>query len=179
MIERDRMSQLKAGLQSQGILVEQFADQARGVVKPMDLVACCPGGVYWAIEGKAVQIPSWTSKQSLLGPRSFREHQLPNLLKVAEQGGRASIILFVQPPRATDTRAWVLSAQGVAAMLQQDRVLRLVDFGDPAVDEFELVRLPQGRWGLGPEMLRRFQGNVMRSPYEHGWQVSSELPSSI
>lgn len=172
MHERERMVQLKEGLRDQHILATSFPDWAVGSERPYDLVACTPGGVYWAIEGKAVQIPSWTSKQTLLGPRSFREHQIPNLLRVAEQDGRASVVLFIQPPQVRDTRAWLLSAQGVADMLLQDRVLRLVDLGNnTAVDKFELVRLPQGRWGLGEAMWERLRIERIDdlSDREHGW----------
>ncbi len=124
-----------------------------------------------------MQISSWTSKQSLLGPRSFKSHQLPNLLQVAEQGGRASVVLFIQPPQVRETRAWLLSARSVANMLQLDRVLRLIDLSDPAVDEFELVRLPKGTWGLGEQMLRRVSTAGLLLSHEHGWSVLDNLPS--
>lgn len=178
MHERDRNRQLAKGLATQGYLPTLLVDWSFGSEYPCDILVCCPGGVYWAIESKAVEIPSWTSKQSLLGPRSFRERQLPNLLQVAEQGGRASVVLFVSPPRAIDTRAWLLSARGVASMLQQDRILRLIDLSDPVVDEFELVRLPKGTWGLGEQMLKRLSTKGLLLSHEHGWHIPDKSSSA-
>lgn len=154
MKERERTLQLAKGLEAQGLLVEQFYDQARGVKKPYDLVACCPGGLYWAIETKRMDVPSWESKACLLGPRSFQPKQLENLLKVAKQGGRATVALFVIPPRAIETRAWALSARAVARRFQQDRVYRLEDLLAPEAEPFELVRIPGAAWGLKGAMLQ-------------------------
>lgn len=168
MTERERNRQFCEGLTSQGYLTTLLVDWAIGSNYHYDIIACCPGGLYWAIEGKRVEIPSWTSKQTLLGARSFKRDQIPGLLKVADrQGGRASVVLFVEPPRSAETRAWVFSARAIAQMIRKDRVLRLTDLGDPAADAYELARLPQQQWGLGEHMLK--------SHHSHGWTLPPAL----
>jgi hypothetical protein len=171
MTERDLSLKLQKGLESQGIECYPFYDLAKGVEKPFDFCACCPGGLFWAVECKLVNVPSWESKACLLGPRSFRPKQLPNLMRVAAKGGRASVVLFVVPPRAIDTRAWLLSARGVAHRFQSGLVYRLEDFQAERTERYELVRIPGVGWGLRPDLLATF---ISREPqptasFEQGW----------
>lgn len=180
MTERERTLQVAKGLESQGIQPFQFYDQAKGVVKPFDLCACCPGGVFWAIETKQVEIPSWESKACLLGPRSFRPHQLPTLLRVVEQGGRASVVLFVIPPRAVETRGWMLSPKWIAARFRRDEVFRLPDLLEAdAMPTYELTRLPRIGWGLNEALLgrmRRTPSDPSPSSAGMGWGAPIPAP---
>lgn len=156
MTERDYSLLLQKGLISQGIECYPFYDLARGIEKPFDFCACCPGGIFWAVECKLVKIPSWESKACMLGPRSFRPKQLPNLMRAATKGGRASIVLFVVPPRAHETRAWVVSARGAVKRFQSDQVYRLEDLLAPEAAEYELQRIPTVGWGLQERLLALF-----------------------
>jgi len=174
MTERARTLQLAKGLEAQGLECYPFYDQARGVLKPFDLCACCRGGLFWAIETKQMEVPSWESKACLLGPRSFRPHQLPNLLRVAEQGGRASVVLFVVPPRAVETRAWIVSARGIAQRFERDQSYRLNDFLNPESERYELVRLSGGAWGLGGALRSLFARNYSIDSMEEGWRPDLE-----
>lgn len=149
MTERERNIELRDGLRHQGLCCDLFPDQARGVRKPYDMVACTPTGRYWAIEGKRVEIPAWDSKKAILTARMFEEDQLPSLMEVARREALASVALFVQPPQVTKTRAWLLSARWVVTRLRDGEALRLTDLQG----RVELVRLMNVGWGVTPTVL--------------------------
>lgn len=172
MNEHARMKQLEAGLNTQGFLAHVLPDLAYGVVKPCDMIACGPHGRFWAVEGKAVEVPSWASKQTLIGPRTFRSHQLPSLLQYVEEGAVASVVLFVAPPRSAETRAWLLNAREIADIIARDGVLRLTDFDEEALACWELQRLPRGRWGLSNELRQRWYTSHDPDAL-HGWHPGS------
>lgn len=174
MNEHARMKQFEAGLGTQGFLAHVLPDQAHGTVKPCDMIACGPQGRFWAVEGKAVQVPSWSSQQTLLGPRSFRAHQIPSLLHFARSEAVASVVLFVAPPQARDTRAWLLDVRGVACLLAQDGVLRLQNIDEGEAAPWELRRLPEGRWGLKDE-LRRWWHEGSNEVLLAGWTLRSAV----
>lgn len=156
MNEHARMQQFEAGLNGQGFIAHILPDHAFGVTKPCDLMACGPHGRFWAVEGKAVTVPSWSSNQTVIGPRSFRSHQLPGLLRMAGNGAVASVVLFITPPVAREARGWVLDALGIARMLASGQVLRLKDMDEEAMALWELQRLPPGRWGLTAGLRQRW-----------------------
>lgn len=172
MDERTLSKNFQKGLESQGFPCYHFPDLAFGVVKPFDFCCCCPGGLFWSVECKLTNIPSWESKAALLAPRHFRDHQINSLIKVVEQGGRASVVLFVVPPRTIDTRAWVLSARGVAARFTKGEVFRLDDL--IGATRYELERIPRIGWGLSEPLHAQFTQRRYPTSLERDGQLFPE-----
>jgi hypothetical protein len=118
MVEKDFVTQLMKGLQSQGCYCAKWPDLARAVTKPFDICGSIKAQ-FSPIEAKIVKYQrkgGIKDTDTIISPAAFkgRAHQLPRLLQILwrDQGAPyvATCLAIIDPETKTVTekRAWMI-----------------------------------------------------------------------